>query len=90
MAKRKTVEVERLRESANRFLALPADHGREDVLTPQFRWGVIQMIESALHATGNYKGFAYLSSELTTADQPHVPNTTYLRIGYDETRRRYF
>lgn len=91
MAKgRKTFDVEVMRENANRLLALPDTHGRVRDLTPDFRQGVISMIERILHDTGNYKGFAYLSSELTTADQPHTPNTTYLRIGYDETRRRYF
>lgn len=87
---RKTHDVASLVETANRLLALPAEHGREEDLTPQFRQGVIQMVEHVLHATGNYRGFRYLSSELTTADQPHEPNTTYLRIGYDGTRRAYY
>jgi len=87
---RKTYDVAKLVDTANHMLALPADHGREEALTPQFRWGVIQMVESALFATGNYRGFRYLSSELVGPDEPHVPNTTYLRIGYDETRRAYY
>jgi hypothetical protein len=90
MAKRKTVEVTTLVENANRLLALPDAHGRVIDLNADFRRGVISMVERVLHDTGNYRGFAYLSSELTTADQPHTPNTTYLRIGYDETRRRYY
>lgn len=86
---RKTYDVATLVETANRLLALPAVHGREEDLTPQFRQGVISMVESVLQGTDNYRGFRYLSSELTTEDQPHEPNTTYLRIGYDGTRRAY-
>lgn len=91
MAKRKTIEVKTLVENANLLLSRPdaADLDGDPHINKQFRLGVIAMVERVLHDTGNYRGFAYLSSELTTADQPHVLNTTYLRIGYDDTRRRY-
>lgn len=77
-------------KQANKMLALPDTHGVRGDLGPEFRWGIISMVEYALHETETYNGFSYLSSEKTTADQPHVPNTTYLRIGYDETRRAYY
>lgn len=89
MAKRKTVSVRAVVEQANKLLALPDTHGTTHDLNADFRKGVISMVERVLHDTGNYRGFHYLSSELTTADQPHVPHTTYLRIGYDATRRSY-
>lgn len=86
---RKTVDVDMLIETANRLLALPDTHGRTEDLSPQFRQGVIAMVEAALHAADRYKGYTYLSSEVVTADEPHEPHTTYLRVGYDGTRRRY-
>jgi hypothetical protein len=90
MAKRKTVEVAELVKTANRLLALPDANGVTRDLNADFRQGVIAMVEYALHTTETYNGFSYLSSEKVTADEPHTPNTTYLRIGYDETRRAYY
>lgn len=90
MAKRKTISVADVVKQANRLLAATEEgEWASAYMTPEFRRGVIAMVEHALHSTETYNGFSYLPSELTTEDQPHVERTTYLRIGYDETRRRY-
>lgn len=86
---RKTFAIRPLIDQANHLLSLPDAHGTTRDLNADFRWGVIAMVERVLFDSGNYSGFRYLSSELVGADEPHVPNTTYLRIGYDETRRAY-
>lgn len=86
---RKTIPVRPLVEQANKLLALPDAHGTVVDLNADFRRGVISMIEKVLFDSGNYNGFTYLSSELVREDQPHVLNTTYLRVGYDDTRRAY-
>lgn len=75
---RKTVDVQAVKELANRTLASTATF-----LDPSYRNGVIGMVESVLHNTGNYKGFKYLPSEWDE-------NTGSLRVGYDDTRRQYF
>jgi hypothetical protein len=53
MAKRKTVSVEALTEQANYLLA-------NDKHGPEHRFGVMALIETVLHDTGNYRGFRYL------------------------------
>jgi hypothetical protein len=78
---RKTIEVARLRETANRALAYegyPAERNNAD-----FRQGVIAMVEAALFATDNYRGYRYLASEF----EPDGSGT--LMDGYDATRREY-
>jgi len=45
-------------------------------MTKMYRLGICTMIESVLHASGNYAGFTYL-------DSPFVDGVT------DESRRRY-
>lgn len=54
MAKRKTFEVETLKNRINHMLASSA---ADEV---QFRTAYIVLLESILHETGNYKGFGYL------------------------------
>jgi len=66
MSKRKTIDVDHLREYANGFLA--ANGG--DV---NRRMGVIAMIEHALMSSGNYNGFRYLEQrELKASDLPGI------------------
>ena len=73
MRKRKTIEVAELREALNEMLddvshlELPGvrtkrdENGVETPKTPAdfYRMGVINALESVLHATGNYRGFGY-------------------------------
>ena len=53
MKSRKTIEVEKIKEQLNKFLA-------NGTLSPDFRQGVIFSLEEILWQTGNYKGFRYL------------------------------
>jgi len=54
MAKRKTFEVETLKNRINHMLASSA---ADEV---QFRTAYTVLLESILHETGNYKGFRFL------------------------------
>ena len=54
MAKRKTFEVETLKNRINHMLASSA---ADEV---QFRTAYTVLLESILHETGNYRGFGYL------------------------------
>jgi hypothetical protein len=67
----KTLKIELLKQWGNAFLSnTPSDQARE-------RRAVASLLETALMATGNYKGFGYL-------DKPYIQGIT------DESRRRYF
>lgn len=81
MAKRKTIEVERVRELANKFLELSAD------IQSHERIGVAGMIENVLHETGNYKGFGYIQGKGIIHDP--VPGGVN-HVFVDETRRTYY
>lgn len=74
MRKRKTIEVAELRETLNRMLENVGqlethpnrytnrdENGVETPKTPAdfYRMGVINVLESVLHGTGNYHGFGY-------------------------------
>lgn len=79
---RKTVAVADIVTAANTFLAAPDTFSHPDVSDPKAqRYGVCGLLEHVLHATGNYRGFSYLSTELAAPGQ--------LRDGYDDTRRNY-
>ncbi len=52
---RKTISIEELKEYVNRFNATTADSYKDE------RIGKNEMLEMALHSTGNYNGFEYLS-----------------------------
>lgn len=53
MAKRKTFDVQELKEWVNERLALGHYSDRE-------KYGMMNTLDHVLHATGNYKGFGYL------------------------------
>lgn len=76
---RKTVEVSKLVQWANQHLKITDDWQKDQ------RWGVIGLVERALHETDNYKGFNYLSREFECGADGH----RYLKDGYDDTRRYY-
>lgn len=71
---RKTVSVEWLKQKTNSFLAHSADEMAAE------RKGMFALLESALHETGNYRGFNYLPSQWSG---------DVLAI-HDETRRFYY
>jgi hypothetical protein len=79
MASRKTVDVQAVKKRANLLLGLK----NESENTPEFRRGVIGMVEFVLFETGNYKGFKYRYSEWDV-------ERNQLRAGYDDTRREYY
>lgn len=80
ITKRKTIEVERVKELANKFLDLSSNCQTNE------RIGVAGLLENILHETGNYKGFNYISGKGIIHDErPGGTNHTFL----DETRRFY-
>lgn len=79
---RKTVDVASVVSIANRVLAAEGS-------TPEERRAVAHMVEQVLHGTGNYRGFRYLASEYAAEGEPWAEGTTYLRVGFDNTRREY-
>lgn len=86
---RQTIPVTDLLATANTALKQLDLHGATDedrALTRARREGIIFLVESALHATGQYKGFSYLPTEFTDESRTGVYR---LRDGYDDTRRRY-
>jgi len=90
--KRKTITVDTLRELINRSLAV--SHCSQDR-----RQGKIDILESILHDTGNYKGFRYLSGDSVPMGKlPGVnykdgnPDADYVArfVNTDPTRVAYF
>jgi hypothetical protein len=73
MRKRKTIEVAQLRETLNNMLedvshlehpVVRTNRDENGVETPKtpadfYRMGVINVLESVLQGTGNYRGFGY-------------------------------
>lgn len=83
---RKTVAVARAITVANNML-------RQSTTAPAGRRGVIVLLETLLHETGNYRGFGYLTANEVPAG--HVPGiirgVTNAENTYpDETRRHYY
>jgi hypothetical protein len=87
MAK-KTIDIDELITWVNTRCAVPSSshrlttNGGKDLDAEQaFRLGVASLLEQALHATGNYRGFSYNDTEMN--------GDGALRPDYDETRRHY-
>lgn len=55
MAKRKTIDVSQFVTGINEALKAST------TLSKEFRWGLMAAAEAALHSSGNYKGFRYLT-----------------------------
>lgn len=83
MAARKTIPVERIKEQVNHFLAHSKDEDKDA------RLATANLLYSILMETGNYHGFTYLPSEIAGEWEPWAEGTTWLRVGYDDSRRRY-
>lgn len=87
MSKRLTVKVSEMVKNVNRML-------RESTCDAKVREGMIAVLESTLHATGQYNGFGYLTQE----EVPPGENAGILKTGDmnrpvvfpDETRRFYY
>ncbi len=93
---RKTIEVDTIKAWVNTRLATPGStyHSQYlDKLSREqvYRLAVASVLEQVLHHTGNYHGFGYQDSERnpTYVDGVTTPDETWLREGYDDTRRRY-
>ena len=57
MAKRRTVEIEKLKRMANEYFVHSGDDYREA------RRAIQSFVEAILHDTDNYRGFMYLTAE---------------------------
>ena len=95
MRKRKTVEIDEIKNHINTILSL-------DGMGKEYRWGVIQVLSNLLHNTGNYQGWRYLSNnDIAAAGLKYTPGIRYDAdnnlLEYDErfkntdeTRRQYY
>ena len=75
---RKTFDVKSFVIWANEMLAAPEN----DILTVDHKHGIMNSVETILHATGNYKGFRYL--EPYNAEDPE-----FAFGGVKNVRRQY-
>jgi hypothetical protein len=75
MTKRKTFDVDSLRDDINRRLA-------ESTCEPEVRYGMISVLETVLRETGNYYGFCYLD--------PVTKQPTCNVLVLDQSRRYYY
>lgn len=73
--KRKTFKVQDLVNRTN-------DRLRVSTCSPEVRLGMIAVLESILHETGNYRGFNYLEGK--------VGESGYVESFGDESRRYYY
>lgn len=71
--KRKTIEVEMVRDRVNDLLSNPN-------LMMEEKMGIITMIEYILHETNNYKGFMYL--ELNNGEAPKLGSDEWVNRKY--------
>ena len=74
--KRKTFKVKDLVDKMNSRL-------ENSTCSPEARFGMISVLESILHETGNYAGFNYLESG-------EVGESGYVESFGDESRRFYY
>ena len=98
MARRKTMNVEDLKDFANNQLACSIRYERQkeglESIDAEFRKGVMAMIEAVLMDTDNYKGYRYLAiDEVPTGCTPGIRRDRGVEEqfeGTDNTRVRYF
>jgi hypothetical protein len=77
MKARKTVSIKALKDTVNSMLA-------QSTCEPLIREGMIAVLESALHDTGNYNGFHYLESGSVPYRQLPGINGLGSEMTYDE------
>ena len=98
MARRKTMNVEDLKDFANNQLASSIRYERQkekfEGIDAEFRQGVMAMIEAVLFETDNYKGYRYLAvDEVPTGCTPGIRRDRGDEKKFentDRTRVRYF
>jgi len=97
MARRKTMNVEDVKEWANTNLSLaPRGTGTGHYVAADRAWrqGVMTMLENVLMSTDNYKGFRYLAlDEVPTGCIPGIRRDRGEEKQFentDDTRVRYF
>ena len=79
MKSRKTVEINSVLKTANHFLATSPDASKGE------RQGVINLANSLLHESGNYRGFAYIEGKgIVRNPDPHG-----FHVYPDETRLQF-
>jgi hypothetical protein len=96
MAHRKTIAIEDLKTLVN-------GRNQKSTCEPKVRQGWNSLLSDALHATGNYRGFGYLTPDKVPEGEkpgikenrgahPHAigNNNVDAFEGTDETRRVYF
>ena len=57
--KRKTIEIEKLLNEANRLLEIYEDDGNKKYINQDWKSGICSLLEYVLHETGNYHGFNF-------------------------------
>lgn len=73
--KRKTFEVNNIRTKVNSMLA-------DSICSPDGRIGMLHVLETILHETGNYEGFRYL--EVTEVPAGQLPGINGSAGNYDK------
>lgn len=81
---RKTIDRTLLVNRLN--MALAADAG----LTAAQRLTLAEFVGSVLIDGSSYCGYTYLASEYAAEGEATAPGAPRLRLGFDESRRRYF
>jgi hypothetical protein len=96
MTKRKTIDVNKVKEIANSMLATKSNvdmFNGKDVWPPEAREGVSRLLDAILHESGNYNGFNYVywinegGFEQWRSDGQPDNNRPYLG---DQTRKVYY
>tara|TARA_B100000809_G_C14630640_1_gene348422 strand:+ start:76 stop:372 length:297 start_codon:yes stop_codon:yes gene_type:complete len=98
MARRKTMNVEDLKDFANNQLMSSIRYERQkegfEGIDAEFRKGVMVMIEAVLMDTDNYNGYRYLAiDEVPTGCTPGIRRDRGEEKQFDDTDRtrvRYF
>ena len=57
--KRKTIEIEKLLQEANKLLAIIETEDNKQWINQEMKSGICTLLEYALHESGNYHGFNY-------------------------------
>jgi|TARA_Y100000034_G_scaffold61063_1_gene74160 hypothetical protein len=98
MARRKTMNVEDIKNYANHQLSTSIRYERKkdslENIDAEYRKGVMAMIEAVLFETDNYKGYRYLAvDEIPTGCTPGIRRNRGEEKQFentDNTRVRYF
>lgn len=98
MEKRRTIEVRRVLELVNTYLATQAKiraEGESEDYYRGMRQGHASLLGKILHDTGNYEGFTYLdATEVPKGELPGIIRNPRVPEGPhefpDESRRMYF